>query len=134
MLGNARCLPSSSTQRNALRRGLENPVDVRERIRHNQQMASALLRKEGFSARQIEVLWQRFKADYFLRHTHTQIAWHCAHLLRMDDPNKPLVLISKGYARWNRSVRLHQKINQRCLLPWWRSSTVVTLTFMTHKS
>ncbi len=53
-----------STQR-ALRRGLENPVDVRERIRHNQQMASALLRKEGFSAREIEVLWQRFKADYF---------------------------------------------------------------------
>ncbi|MCV5917167.1 [protein-PII] uridylyltransferase, partial [Escherichia coli] len=50
-----------STQR-ALRRGLENPVDVRERIRHNQQMASALLRKEGFSARQIEVLWQQFKA------------------------------------------------------------------------
>ncbi|EVU14922.1 protein-P-II uridylyltransferase, partial [Vibrio parahaemolyticus V-223/04] len=26
------------------------------------------------------------------------------------------------------------KINQRCLLPWWRSSTVVTLTFMMHKS
>lgn len=49
-----------STQR-ALRRGLENPVDVRERIRHNQHLASALLRKEGFNAREIEVLWQRFK-------------------------------------------------------------------------
>ncbi|MDF4792930.1 ACT domain-containing protein, partial [Vibrio parahaemolyticus] len=85
------------------------PVDVRERIRHNQQMASALLRKEGFSARQIEVLWQRFKADYFLRHTHTQIAWHCAHLLRMDDPNKPLVLISKKATRGGTEVFVYTK-------------------------
>ncbi len=92
-----------STQR-ALRRGLENPVDVRERIRHNQQMASALLRKEGFSAREIEVLWQRFKADYFLRHTHKQIAWHCENLLRMEDPAKPLVLISKKATRGGTEV------------------------------
>ncbi|MGR5207808.1 bifunctional uridylyltransferase/uridylyl-removing protein GlnD [Vibrio sp. PNB22_4_1] len=92
-----------STQR-ALRRGLENPVDVRERIRHNQQMASALLRKEGFSAREIEVLWQRFKADYFLRHTHKQIAWHCENLLRMEDPTKPLVLISKKATRGGTEV------------------------------
>ncbi len=58
-------------------------------------MASALLRKEGFSSREIEVLWQRFKADYFLRHTHKQIAWHCPHLLRHEDSSKPLVLLSK---------------------------------------
>ncbi|MGR5541377.1 HD domain-containing protein, partial [Vibrio campbellii] len=37
-----------STQR-ALRRGLENPVDVRDRIRHNQHLASAILRKEGYT-------------------------------------------------------------------------------------
>jgi [protein-PII] uridylyltransferase len=92
-----------STQR-ALRRGLENPVDVRERIRHNQQMASALLRKEGFSAREIEVLWQRFKADYFLRHTHKQIAWHCENLLRMENTSKPLVLISKKATRGGTEV------------------------------
>lgn len=97
-----------STQR-ALRRGLENPVDVRERIRHNQQMASAMLRKEGFAAREIEVLWQRFKADYFLRHTHTQIAWHCEHLLRMEDPTKPLVLISKKATRGGTEVFVYTK-------------------------
>ncbi|BCN24845.1 bifunctional uridylyltransferase/uridylyl-removing protein GlnD [Vibrio alfacsensis] len=97
-----------STQR-ALRRGLENPVDVRERIRHNQQMASALLRKEGFSAREIEVLWQRFKADYFLRHTHKQIAWHCENLLRMEDPSKPLVLISKKATRGGTEVFVYTK-------------------------
>ncbi|WP_257784176.1 bifunctional uridylyltransferase/uridylyl-removing protein GlnD [Vibrio scophthalmi] len=97
-----------SSQR-ALRRGLENPVDVRERIRHNQQMASAVLRKEGFTAREIEVLWQRFKADYFLRHTHKQIAWHCSHLLRHDDPSKPLVLISEKATRGGTEVFVYHK-------------------------
>ncbi|CAH0524941.1 bifunctional uridylyltransferase/uridylyl-removing protein GlnD [Vibrio hippocampi] len=92
-----------STQR-VLRRGLENPVDVRDRIRHNQQLSSALLRKQGFSAREIEVLWQRFKADYFLRHTHKQIAWHCEHILNTDAPNKPLVLMSKNATRGGTEV------------------------------
>ncbi|MCG9657413.1 Bifunctional uridylyltransferase/uridylyl-removing enzyme [Vibrio mediterranei] len=92
-----------STQR-ALRRGLENPVDVRDRIRHNQQLSSALLRKQGFNAREIEVLWQRFKADYFLRHTHKQIAWHSEHILNADDPTKPLVLMSKNATRGGTEV------------------------------
>lgn len=97
-----------STQR-ALRRGLENPVDVRDRIRHNQQMASALLRKEGFTAREIELLWRRFKADYFLRHTHAQIAWHSEHLLRQTSQEQPLVLISKKATRGGTEVFIYSK-------------------------
>jgi len=97
-----------STQR-ALRRGLENPVDVRERIRHNQQMASALLRKEGFTSREIELLWHRFKADYFLRHTHTQIAWQCSHLLKHTDQAQALVLISKKATRGGTEIFVYTK-------------------------
>lgn len=97
-----------STQK-ALRRGLENPPDVRERIRHNQQMASALLRSQGFTPREIEVLWQRFKADYFLRHTHKQIAWHAEAILHHDDPGKPLILISKKATRGGTEVFVYSK-------------------------
>ncbi|MGF1774127.1 bifunctional uridylyltransferase/uridylyl-removing protein GlnD [Vibrio wakamikoensis] len=97
-----------STQR-VLRRGLENPVDVRDRIRHNQQLASALLRKQNFVAREIEVLWQRFKADYFLRHTHKQIAWHSEHILKLEDPSKPLVLMSKNATRGGTEVFVYSK-------------------------
>ncbi|PCE69063.1 bifunctional uridylyltransferase/uridylyl-removing protein GlnD [Salinivibrio sp. YCSC6] len=86
-----------STQK-ALRRGLENPPDVRERIRHNQHLAAAMLRKQGHSPRDIELLWQRFKADYFLRHTHKQIAWHSEHLLHHQS-DQPLVLVSKKATR-----------------------------------
>ncbi len=97
-----------STQR-ALRRGLENPVDVRDRIRHNQQMSSALLRKEGFTSREIELLWHRFKADYFLRHTHTQIAWHCSNILNHKDSNEPLVILSKKATRGGTEVFIYTK-------------------------
>ncbi|WP_064602238.1 bifunctional uridylyltransferase/uridylyl-removing protein GlnD [Photobacterium sp. J15] len=92
-----------STQK-ALRRGLENPPDVRERIRHNQQMASAILRSHNFTQREIDVLWQRFKADYFLRHTHKQIAWHAEAILTNDDPEMPLILLSKKPTRGGTEV------------------------------
>jgi [protein-PII] uridylyltransferase len=97
-----------STQR-ALRRGLEHPVDVRERIRHNQQMASAELRKEGFSSRDIQLIWQRFKADYFLRHSHQQIAWHCINILRHQELSEPLILISKKSSRGGTEVFVYTK-------------------------
>ncbi|MFV0575521.1 MAG: bifunctional uridylyltransferase/uridylyl-removing protein GlnD [Vibrio sp.] len=96
-----------STQR-ALRRGLENPVDLRDRIRHNQHMAAAMLRKANFTPREIEVLWQRFKADYFLRHTPTQIAWHSEHILK-NNPEEPLVLISKNATRGGTEVFIYVK-------------------------
>ncbi len=97
-----------STQK-ALRRGLENPPDIRERIRHNQQMASAILRSNGFTPREIEVLWQRFKADYFLRHTHKQIAWHAEAILNHEDPDKPLILLSKKPTRGGTEVFVYSK-------------------------
>lgn len=97
-----------STQR-ALRRGLEHPVDIRDRIRHNQQLASALLRKEGFSPQDIQQLWNRFKADYFIRHTHNQIAWHCTNILRHPDQKKPLVLLSEKSTRGGTEVFVYTK-------------------------
>ncbi len=97
-----------STQR-ALRRGLETPVDMRDRIRHNKQLSSALLRKEGFTAREIEVVWQRFKADYFLRHTHKQIAWQCAHILKNQTPDIPMILVSKNSTRGGTEIFVYCK-------------------------
>ncbi|EOD81095.1 [Protein-PII] uridylyltransferase [Grimontia indica] len=96
-----------STQK-ALRRGLENPPDIRERIRHNQHLASALLRKHGHTPREIELLWQRFKADYFLRHTHKQIAWHSEHILSHEG-DEPLVLVSKNATRGGTEIFVYSQ-------------------------
>ncbi|WP_087022894.1 bifunctional uridylyltransferase/uridylyl-removing protein GlnD [Thaumasiovibrio subtropicus] len=100
-----------STQK-TLRRGLENPPDVRDRIKHNQQLASALLRKQDIAPRDIETLWQRFNSDYFLRHTHKQIAWHSQHLIEHDDLNKPLVLVSRKATRGGTEVFIHTRDKQ----------------------
>jgi [protein-PII] uridylyltransferase len=96
-----------STQR-ALRRGLENPPDLRERIRHNQFIASAQLRSENFTPREIELLWRRFKADYFLRHTPKQITWHTSYLLKHNS-NKTLILISNESARGGTELFVYSK-------------------------
>ncbi|WP_413110930.1 bifunctional uridylyltransferase/uridylyl-removing protein GlnD [Thaumasiovibrio sp. DFM-14] len=97
-----------STQK-TLRRGLENPPDVRDRIKHNQQMASALLRKQNLTPRNIDTLWQRFNSDYFLRHTHKQIAWHSKHLLDHTDPDTPVVLVSRKATRGGTEVFVYSK-------------------------
>lgn len=97
-----------STQR-ALRRGLEHPVDARERIRHNQQQASAVLRAQGFTQREVELLWQRFKADYFLRHTHQQLAWHAQGILEQYSEGEPLILISPKPTRGGTEVFVYTK-------------------------
>ncbi len=81
-----------STKR-AFRRGLEKPVDLRSKIRENQQQALDLLVEKNVSADAVKTLWREFKADYFLRYAPEQIVWHCQHILA-HDRNTPMVLIS----------------------------------------
>jgi len=77
----------------AFRRGLEKPVDMRAKIRENQQQAFSIIQERGFSQTHIEQLWAEHKADYFLRYSPEQIAWHSENILN-HDRTIPLVLIS----------------------------------------
>ena len=79
----------------ALRQGLENPPDMRLRIRENQRQAKQLLAQRDVSEEAINQLWADFKADYFLRHSPEQIAWHCRHIIEHGDNPAPLVIIGK---------------------------------------
>ncbi len=106
-----------STQK-MLRLGLENPPDLRARIRHNQHLAAAILRKKNHATYEINRLWHRFKADYFLRHTHKQIAWHSHHLLAseldkhlIDKAHTPksLVLVSQYATRGGTEIFIYAK-------------------------
>ncbi|MEX5392950.1 [protein-PII] uridylyltransferase, partial [Enterobacter cloacae] len=53
----------------ALRQGLENPPDMRLRIRENQRQAKQFMAQRDISEEAINQLWADFKADYFLRHS-----------------------------------------------------------------
>lgn len=82
------------TTKRAFRRGLEKPVDMRAKIRENQQQALALLNALGtINEKDLVRLWEEFKADYFLRYSPEQICWHCKNILN-HDRKKTLVLIS----------------------------------------
>jgi [protein-PII] uridylyltransferase len=94
----------------AFRRGLEKPVDMRAKIRENQQQAMDLLTNDTHqqASATIEKLWQEFKADYFLRYSPEQICWHCKNILT-HDRTKPLVLISPKPYRGGSEVFIFTK-------------------------
>jgi len=92
----------------ALRRGLENPPDIRAKVRANKAAAIQLLAKKKYPLDKINHLFNRFKANYFLRNTPEQIAWHGKAILRHvgDDP---LVLISKKTVRGGTEIFIYMK-------------------------
>ena len=87
----------------ALRRGLETPVDQEELIRETQGAARAKL--AGIDAAEIERVWSQWTDAYFLRFTPEEIAWHTG-LLADRDPGEdsPLVAIRQLAERGGTAV------------------------------
>lgn len=78
---------------NALRRGLENPVAIADRLRENYQEARDELLKIGLPEATIDEAWQHTSDDYFLRYSADEIAWHTQAIATSNDADLPLVLL-----------------------------------------
>ncbi len=89
----------------ALRRGLESPIDQEELIRETQAAAHVLLIEHGVNAADVEKVWARFSAPYFLQYTPEEVAWHTRLLLeRLPGPGDTLVAIEPHSVRGTTAV------------------------------
>jgi [protein-PII] uridylyltransferase len=74
--------------RQALRRGLESPLEKDELIAETQARAKELIAGAGVGEILRQAVWQRFTVDYFLRHTPEEIAWHTKVLAERDSDDQ----------------------------------------------
>lgn len=100
-----------TSTKSALRKGLEKPVDLRSKTRENQQIALEILSQKGITQEQLKPLWKHFKADYFLRYTPKQIAWHSDNILQ-SNRKETIVLINAKPFRGGTEVFVYTKDQQ----------------------
>ena len=67
--------------RQALRRGLDEPVEQEDWIRDTQEEARELIRQAGLDPAAVQALWDTLEEDYFLRHSPDEIAWQAGVIL-----------------------------------------------------
>lgn len=94
---------------NALRRGLQNPVALADRLRENRQEAKDLLIKQGVAEIVIDQSWQYLPDDYFLRYSAEEIAWHTLAIASTRVDDLPLVLLHPQTQRGSAEVFVYAK-------------------------
>ena len=79
----------------ALRRGLENTIDLQEMKEEKRHLALLKMEGNGVNPEQAEAIWQDMGDEYFIRETHNDIAWQTEALIN-HSPDQPLVLIQEA--------------------------------------
>ncbi len=79
--------------RQALRRGLTNPIDKDELLAQRKREARSLLHREGMDGKQINTAWETFTDEYFLRCRPEEINSH-TRLFASSTSNEPQVMVN----------------------------------------
>jgi [protein-PII] uridylyltransferase len=79
--------------RQALRRGLDEPVEQQEWIDDTQQQARELIQAAGLAPAAVQALWDTLDGDYFLRHSPDEIAWQAGVILGAPADQDTLVAL-----------------------------------------
>src|SRR5690606_8683043 len=98
----------------ALRRGLENPIDKEQLIAETQAQARELILEAGISKEKLERVWSRFTDTYFLRHTPAEITWHTQMLVdREPSDTTSLVSVQQRSGRGGTGISTYTPQQQR---------------------
>ena len=93
----------------ALRRGLENPINKDMLIKETKHNALELLKTNKKQKYAINVLWYELGEDYFLRYSADEIAWHSKAICNTQDSDLPLVMVHEKSSRGGTEVFVYMK-------------------------
>jgi len=82
----------------ALRRGLENPVDMAELIKATQHEALMII-NNALPQDAIQSLWNELDGEYFMRHSADEIAWHTQAILSSAPSDLPHIVVREETQR-----------------------------------
>lgn len=94
---------------NALRRGLQNPIALADRLRDNKQDARNELLRRGIVANVIDHAWWYVSDDYFLRYRSEEIVWHTEAIVSTRLADLPLVLLHSQSQHGSAEVFVYAK-------------------------
>ncbi|MDH5600531.1 MAG: [protein-PII] uridylyltransferase, partial [Gammaproteobacteria bacterium] len=100
-----------SATESAFRRGLENPVMQSERIKDYQRQAREYLVAKKVTEKEIDILWDNFGDEYFIRYTPREIIWHTDSLLKQKNKTEPLILLRERPQGDGTEIFIHSKYN-----------------------
>ncbi|MEQ1740687.1 MAG: [protein-PII] uridylyltransferase, partial [Methyloglobulus sp.] len=98
-----------SASHNALRRGLQNPLALNDRIQEHKNEATDELIRLGFSELILDKLWQHVSDDYFLRYSSDEIIWHTSAIASANETDLPLVMLRAQTRRSSAEIFIYAK-------------------------
>ncbi|OED38331.1 [protein-PII] uridylyltransferase [Chromatiales bacterium (ex Bugula neritina AB1)] len=87
----------------ALKRGLDSPIDKLEIIEEKKQEALTSLAKTRIHAEAINAVWDNCDDNYFLQYTADEICWHTVNI-SLSHPIEPLVLLRRETSRGSTEI------------------------------
>lgn len=81
----------------AFRRGLENPIEISEKIEQLKLEAKTILNERPVDPQSIDKLWGSLVVDYFMRHNPDEIAWQTQAIIEAGDDTPVISVREQTY-------------------------------------
>jgi [protein-PII] uridylyltransferase len=93
----------------AFRRGLENPLDLADKIAAAREETRALLQRLGIEGAALERAWETVTDEYFLRYLPDEIAWHTVAIAACRPEDLPLILLRPMSQRGSAEIFIYAR-------------------------